>query len=93
MMTKTFQVKIQHEVFGTLLSETFVNAIQFKLFLKMIQGSIELKKDLTFFNGEDFFIHIPYKNLNESIITTFHETYTLAEHMINKSKIEAVHTK
>lgn len=86
-------IKIQHETFGTLLSETFVNGTQFKLFLKMVQGCIELKNDLTFFNGSDFFIHIPYKHLVDSIITTLVDNYSLAEHLINKSKIEALETK
>ena len=86
-------IKIQHETFGVLLNETFVNGTQFKLFLKMIQGCIELKNDLTFFNGVDFFVHVPYKHLVNSIITTNVDAYTLAEHLINKSKMEAEVTK
>ena len=86
-------IKIQHETFGVLLNETFVNATQFKLFLKMVQGCIELKNDLTFFNGTDFFVHVPHKYLVNSIITTSINTYTLAEHLINKSKMEALETK
>ena len=93
MNMTSHNIKIQHEKFGVLLNETFVNGIQFKLFLKMIQGCMELKNDLTFFNGTDFFVHIPYKHLVESIITTNVDTYTLAEHLINKSKIEAEVTK
>lgn len=86
-------IKIQHETFGVLLNETFVNQIQFKLFLKMVQGCVELKDNLTFFNGEEFFIHIPYKHLVNSIITTNVDTYTLAEHLVAKSKMEALETK
>jgi hypothetical protein len=85
-------IKIQHESFGVLLNETFVNATQFKLFLKMIQGCIEMKEDLTFFNGIEFLIHIPHKHLVNSIITTSVDTYSLAEHLITKSKIEALET-
>jgi hypothetical protein len=85
-------VKIQHETFGLLLNETFVNPSQFKIFLKTIQGCIEMKEDLTFFNGVDFFLHIPHKQLVSSIVTTSVESYTLAEHLINKSKIEALET-
>ena len=55
-------IRIIHENHGTLLNENFVNSTQFKLFLKMVQGCIELKNDLTFFNGTDFFVHIPYKH-------------------------------
>ena len=93
MNMTSHNIKIQHEKFGVLLSETFVNGVQFKLFLKMIQGCLELKNDLTFFNGTDFFVHVPYKHLVDSIITTNVDTYTLAEHLINKSKIEAEVTK
>lgn len=83
-------IVIQHENFGVLLNETFVNQGQFKLFLKMIQGCIELKNDLTFFNGTDFFVHIPFKHLVSSIITTNVNSYSLTDHMMTKSKIEAL---
>ena len=93
MNTSSHNIKIQHETFGVLLNETFVNQTQFKLFLKMIQGCIELNNDLTFFNGTDFLVHIPHKHLVSSIITTNVDIYTLAEHLVNKSKIEALETK
>lgn len=89
MKMNQFKVTITHEKFGEILSETFVSSTQFKLFLKMIQGCLELKNDLTFFNGTDFLIHIPFKYLNESIILTKSENYSLTDHYINKSKIEA----
>lgn len=93
MTMNSHNIKIQHETFGKLLDETFVNPIQFKLFLKLVQGCITMKEDLTFFNGVDFFVHVPYKHLVNSIITTDIDNYTLAEHLINKSKMEAEVTK
>ena len=93
MTMNSHSIKIQHETFGKLLDETFVNPIQFKLFLKMVQGCISMKEDLTFFNGVDFLVHVPYKHLVSSIITTGVDNYTLAEHLINKSKMEAEVTK
>ena len=93
MDMNSHNIKIQHETFGVLLNETFVNGTQFKLFLKMVQGCIELKNDLTFFNGVDFFVHVPHKFLANSIITTSVDNYTLAEHLITKSKMEALETK
>lgn len=93
MTMNSHNIKIQHETFGKLLDETFVNPIQFKLFLKMVQGCISVQEDLTFFNGVDFFVHIPYKHLVGSIITTYLDNYTLTEHLINKSKMEAEVTK
>ena len=93
MNMTSHNIKIQHETFGVLLNESFVNVTQFKLFLKMVQGCIELKNDLTFFNGTDFLIHIPYNYLVSSIITTNVGAYTLAEHLVAKSKLEALETK
>jgi hypothetical protein len=91
MKTNTYSIKIENEKFGKLLHETFVDAIQFKLFLKMVQGCLELKNDLTFFNGSDFLIHIPFKYLVESIVVTSVNEYDLADHM--RSKVEALVTK
>ena len=88
-MTQTYTIRIQHEKFGELLNEQFVNSGQFKLFLKMVQGCVELKEDLTFFNGSDFFVHIPVSYLLSSIITTKVDNYTMADHLIKKSKLEA----
>ena len=93
MNMTSHNIKIQHETFGVLLNETFVNQTQFKLFLKMVQSCIELKNDLTFFNGVDFLVHVPYKHLVTSIITTNVDAYTLAEHLVAKSKMEALEAK
>lgn len=93
MNMPTNNIKIQHETFGVLLDENFVNPAQFKLFLKMVQGCLAMKEDLTFFNGVDFMIHIPYKHLVNSIVVTKVDFYTLTDHLINKSKIEAEVTK
>lgn len=88
-MSQTYTIRIQHEKFGELLNEQFGNSGQFKLFLKMVQGCVELKEDLTFFNGSDFFVHIPVSYLVSSIITTKVDNYTMADHLIKKSKLEA----
>lgn len=93
MKITTYNIRIEHEKFGELVKETFVDSTQFKLFLKMIQGCIELKNDLTFFNGLDFLVHIPYKHLVSSIIITNTPQYSAADVLINRSKIEAEKTK
>jgi hypothetical protein len=91
MTTITHTVKIQNEKFGTILNENFVDPIQFKLFLKMIQGCIELKNDLSFFNGVEFLVHVPHRILVDSVITTSTETLGVSD--IVKSKIEALVTR
>ena len=96
-INQTYKIKIQTEKFGTLLNEAFVDPTQFKLFLKMVHGCLELKQDLDFFNGTDFLIHIPYNYLKDSIVSTSTESLVvnpdtpLVEHM--KSKIEALVSK
>ena len=91
MNTLSYNIKIENEKFGVLLNENFMDATQFKLFLKMINGALELKTNLTFFNGIDFLIHIPYNKLVDSIVITKLDTYGMSE--IVKSKIEALVTK
>jgi hypothetical protein len=92
-MTITHNIKIQNEKFGTLLDETFVNSGQFKLFLKLLQGCIEMKQDMTFFDGQSFFIHIPYHILKDSVISTKLEENTWSDYVETKSKIEALKTR
>ena len=84
-------VKVEHEKFGVVLSETFIDPTQFKLFLKAIHGCLTLKEDLTFFNGTDFLVHVPYKHLVDSIVSTGKTEYTSSDHV--KSKLEALVTK
>ena len=91
MTTITHTIKIENEKFGVILNETFIDPTQFKLFLKMIQACIELKNDLSFFNGVEFLVHIPHRFLSDSIITTSLNSIEMSE--IVKSKIEALVTK
>jgi len=91
MTTITHTIKIENEKFGVILNETFIDPTQFKLFLKMIQACIEIKNDLSFFNGVEFLVHIPHRFLSDSIITTSLNSIEMSE--IVKSKIEALVTK
>lgn len=88
-------LKIESERFGTLLNEGFMEPIQFKLFLKMVHGCLVNKEDLSFFNGSDYLVHIPYRYLVDSIVLTsqtkFETESTITEHF--KSKMEALVTK
>lgn len=90
-MDKVYVIKVQHQTFGVLMNEGFVNATQFKLFLKMVHGCIELKNDLDFFNGTDSLVHVPYKILKDCVIITNNQTVTAGQ--VAKSKIEALVTK
>ena len=84
-------IKIVHEKFGNLVDESFVDPTQFKLFLKMVHGCIELNNDLSFFNGTDFLIHIPYKHLVDCIVITSMDELSVVDQV--RSKVEALATR
>ena len=91
-MNKTaFKIRIINESFGELLNEVFIDETQFKIFLKMVHGCLELENDLRFFNGSTFLINIPFRFLKDSIVVTGTKDIDMVEPI--KSKIEALITK
>jgi len=82
-------ITVIHPKHGEVLSETFMDEIQFKLFLTLIHSSIELKNDLSTFNGKDFFIHIPANILKECLIVGNTKEVSPAEIVMAKSKMES----
>ena len=88
MNNNKYTIRIENEKFGTLLNESFIDATQFKLFLKMVNGCLSLSNDLTFFNGTDFLVNIPYRFLKDSIILTNTEHFSVSDMIVTKSKME-----
>lgn len=86
MIKTTFNhnIRILNEKFGTLLTETFVDPIQFKIFLKMVDGALNIGEDLSYFDGNTFLVHIPHKILKESLILTNVSEITVGEQVRNK---------
>jgi len=86
MMKTTFNhtIRIMNEKFGTLLTESFVDPIQFKIFLKMVDGALNLGEDLSYFDGNTFLVHIPNKILKESVILTNVGEISIVEQVRNK---------
>jgi hypothetical protein len=86
MIKLTFQhtITIVNEKFGDLLNESFVDPIQFKIFLKMVDGALNLKEDLSYFDGNTFLVHIPHKILKESLILTNVKEVSIGEQVRNK---------
>jgi len=87
MITQKY-VTLTHPTHGKLVNETFLDQVQFKLFLQMIHSCLELKEDFTTFNGKDFLVHIPYQVLRECIIIGNTVETTFTEVALMKSKIE-----
>ena len=81
-------VTIVHPKYGEVLNETFMDDVQFKLFLKMIHASIELNQNLSTFNGKDFLIHVPAEMLKECMIIGLAKEVSMAEMVVAKSKLE-----
>ena len=82
-------IHIIHPKFGELVQETFVDDVQFRLFLQLVHSCIELGQDLTSFNARDFLIHIHHSLLKESIVIGNTKEMSLAEYVVKKSKMEA----
>ena len=82
------QVTIVHPKFGEVLSETFIDETQFKIFLNMVHSSLALKEDLSTFNGKDFLIHVPAVILKECLIIGNTKEMSMSEVIIAKSKLE-----
>ena len=75
---------------GVLLEESFVDPIQFKIFLQSINGCLKTNSDLDFFNGVNFILHIPFDILKESVVMGKTNPETLTEKMMGKSLIETL---
>lgn len=86
MIKPTFQhtITIMSEKFGNILTESFIDPIQFKIFLKMVDGALNLKEDLSYFDGNTFLVHIPHKILKESLVITNVKEVSLVEQVRNK---------
>jgi hypothetical protein len=53
----------------------------------MVQGALALKTDLTTYDAQEMFIHIPYSVLSESIIVSKTNGMTLAEYAVKKTEV------
>ena len=86
MIKTTFNhtVRIMNEKFGNLLTESFIDPIQFKIFLKMVDGALNVGEDLSYFDGNTFLVHIPHKILKESVILTNVNEISINEQVRNK---------
>ncbi len=81
-------IKIISDKYGVLLNENFIDKTQFKIFVKSVHGALVLDENLSFFNGDSMLIHIPAKQLKESIILTSLSEVSITDHV--KSKIESL---
>ena len=75
---------IQHEIFGKILSMSFSDMVQTKLFLKLVNDAIDNKTSFRYYNVTDTLIQIPIKILSECLITTENELVTFSDQVLAK---------
>jgi lipoprotein signal peptidase len=83
---KVTTLNIVHPTFGKIVSENFTDATQLKLFLGMVQVSIDSDKGFHHFNVTDTLIQIPASILKECLIFTNAERVTHTEQVLAKIK-------
>jgi hypothetical protein len=83
---KVTTLNIVHPTFGKIVSENFTDAVQLKLFLGMVQVSIDSEKGFHHFNVTDTLIQIPASILEECLIFTNAERVTHTEQVLAKIK-------
>ena len=83
---KVTTLNIVHPTFGKIVSENFTDAVQLKLFLGMVQVSIDSEKGFHHFNVTDTLIQIPASILKECLIFTNAERVTHTEQVLAKLK-------
>jgi hypothetical protein len=81
---KQTTLNIQHETFGKILSMSFSDMVQTKLFLKLVNDAIDNKTSFRYYNVTDTLIQIPFKILSECLITTENEVMTFSDQVLAK---------
>ena len=81
---KQTTLNIYHEVIGSVLSISFTDEVQTKLFLKLVNDAIEYGETFKYFNVSDTLIQIPNVILKNCVIFTKNETVTFTEQVLAK---------
>jgi len=81
-------ILVVHPKHGELISETFLDEIQHKIFLKMLHTAVAVGNDFTTYNGKDFFIHVPSVMLKECLILGQTQEVSMSDVVVAKSKLE-----
>jgi len=82
-----YQLRMFHPQYGELTTPTFTDTVQFRIFCKMVQGCLALKQDLTTYDAQELFIHIPYKVLVESVVVSKVNGMNIADVVKERAKL------
>jgi len=72
---------------GPITNPMFTDQVQFRIFCKMVQGCLALKQDLTTYDAQELFIHIPYKVLVESVVVSKVNGINIADVVKERAKL------
>jgi len=72
---------------GPITNPIFTDQVQFRIFCKMVQGCLALKQDLTTYDAQELFIHIPYKVLVESVVVSKVNGINIADVVKERAKL------
>jgi hypothetical protein len=72
---------------GPITNPMFTDQVQFRIFCKMVQGCLALKQDLTTYDAQELFIHIPYKVLVESVVVSKVNGMNIADVVKERAKL------
>jgi hypothetical protein len=87
-MATVKSILVVHPKYGELISETFLDETQHKIFLKMLHTAVALGNDFNTYNGKDFFIHVPSVRLKECLILGQTQEVSMSDVVVAKSKLE-----
>jgi hypothetical protein len=81
---KQTTINIYHEKIGNVFSMSITDEVQTKLFLKLVNDSIEYKETFKYFNVTDTLVYVPYNILKDCVIYTQNEVVTYTEQVLAK---------
>ena len=81
-------ILVINQNYGQLVSETFLDETQHKMFLKILHTAIAHGNDFNTYNGKDFFIHVPNGMLKECLILGQTQEVSMSDVVVAKSKLE-----
>lgn len=64
-------IKLIHPEYGTIIDKEFTDKIQFKLFMDLVNMSLNNDRPFSLYDGKDDLFHIPSYLVRQSIIFTY----------------------
>jgi hypothetical protein len=64
-------IKLIHPEYGTIIDKEFSDKIQFKLFMDLLNMSLNNDRAFSLYDGKDDLFHIPSYLVRQSIIFTY----------------------